>query len=399
MKLKKLLASILAAAMVLSTMGITTFAEGEVETISVSTAENLATALTKNEANIAVILEDNIDLPITSLGSITAGSGEYKLGGENTQEITIDLNQKTLNVTTTYWSALGSVNPDATITVKNGTMVSTGNSATTWNANDLRFCNCNWVFEDVTFNKEVALDNAGKSTTMNNVTINGTGDYYALWITAEGQTVNIDGLVINTEGRGIKIDEQYVDAEKVALAVSNSTFKTAKKAAIVVKSVAGADIKVDNVDISGVAADRNNLVWIDEDCIASYDTVDLTGGSIGIESNLNAVALIGTTTYTDLATAMKAAKDGDVVDLLGGTIVLKDTGVTTVPINKNITITNGTFDITDFVAAHSNSIFDIYGGAKVTFEDVDFTGSNYSSSYGVIYAHETSKVTLNNCYF
>ena len=206
MKFKKLLCCVLALAMVLGTMGITTFAEGEVETISVSTAENLATALTQNEANIAVILEDNIDLPITSLGSITAGSGEYKLGGENTQEITIDLNQKTLNVTTTYWSALGSVNPDATITVKNGTMVSTGNSATTWNANDLRFCNCNWVFEDVTFNKEVALDNAGKSTTMNDVTINGTGDYYALWITAEGQTVNIDGLVINTEGRGIKID-------------------------------------------------------------------------------------------------------------------------------------------------------------------------------------------------
>lgn len=97
--------------------------------------------------------------------------------------------------------------------------------------------------------------------------------------------------------------------------------------------------------------------------------------------------------------ALAAAQDGDVVDLLGGTIVLKDTGVTTVPINKNITIKNGTFDITDFVAEHSNSIFDIYGGAKVTFEDVDFTGSNYSSSYGVIYAHETSKVTLNNCDF
>ena len=103
--------------------------------------------------------------------------------------------------------------------------------------------------------------------------------------------------------------------------------------------------------------------------------------------------------YTTLVDALDAAQNGDVVDLLGGTIVLKDTGVTTVPINKNITITNGTFDITDFEAAHSNSIFDIYGGAKVTFEGVDFTGSDYSSSFGVIYAHETSKVTLNNCNF
>ena len=63
MKFKKLLCCVLALAMVLGTMGITTFAEGEDETISVSTAEDLATALTKNDANIAVILEDNIDLP------------------------------------------------------------------------------------------------------------------------------------------------------------------------------------------------------------------------------------------------------------------------------------------------------------------------------------------------
>lgn len=316
MKFKKLLCCVLALAMVLGTMGITTFAEGEVETISVSTAENLATALTKNEANIAVILEDNIDLPITSLGSITAGSGEYKLGGENTQEITIDLNQKTLNVTTTYWSALGSVNPDATITVKNGTMVSTGNSATTWNANDLRFCNCNWVFEDVTFNKEVALDNAGKSTTMNDVTINGTGDYYALWITAEGQTVNIDGLVINTEGRGIKIDEQYVDAEntvQVALAVSNSTFKTAKKAAIVVKSVAGADISTENVDISNVVADSTNLVWVDEDSNEYYNKVQVSGGTVAAEGV--DTAPIEVASKDELNKAISDAKNGQTIKL------------------------------------------------------------------------------------
>ena len=95
MKLKRIMALVLCFTMVLSTMGTAVFAEGDVVSNNVSTAEELAAALTKNEANIAVILEDNIDLPITSLGSITAGSGEYKLGGENTQEITINLNQKT----------------------------------------------------------------------------------------------------------------------------------------------------------------------------------------------------------------------------------------------------------------------------------------------------------------
>ena len=113
----------------------------------------------------------------------------------------------------------------------------------------------------------------------------------------------------------------------------------------------------------------------------------------------NYEASVNNQPYATLVEAVEAAHAGDVVDLLGGTIVLKDTGVTTVPINKNITIINGTFDITGFVAEHRNSIFDIYGSAEVTFKGVNFTGSNYSSSYGVIYAHETSKVTLNNCDF
>ena len=39
---------------------------------------------------------------------------------------------------------------------------------------------------NVIFDKAVAFDNAGKSVEMNNVTINETHDYYALWICAAG---------------------------------------------------------------------------------------------------------------------------------------------------------------------------------------------------------------------
>ena len=357
------MATVLCVAIVLSTMGTAVFAEGDVVSNNVSTAEELAAALTKNEANIAVILEDNIDLPITSLGSITAGSGEYKLGGENTQEITINLNQKTLNVTTTYWSALGSVNPDATITVKNGTMVSTGNSATTWNANDLRFCNCNWVFEDVTFNKEVALDNAGKSTTMNNATINGTGDYYALWITAEGQNVTIDGLTINTPGRGIKIDEEYSNENvaKVTLNVSNATFTTAKKAAIMVKSAKGAEITTNIVDISGVAADTENIVWVDEDSKEYLELVTVNGEAAFVEGTVATVNGVG---YTDVATAFVEADDGDEV-------VICAAGTYEVPEGKNITITGAVDSVVfDNIGAHN------MGGASVTFNNVTFKYGN-----------------------
>ena len=80
-------------------------------------AQTLAAALTANEEEILVVLGADVDLPISSLGSQTAGSGEYKLGGTDTKNITIDLNNKKLNITTTYWSAIGANNPDATITI------------------------------------------------------------------------------------------------------------------------------------------------------------------------------------------------------------------------------------------------------------------------------------------
>jgi len=249
-----------------------------------STAEELKDALTGEDETIFVKLGADIDLPISSLGTITSGSGEYKLGGENTKNITIDLNGKKLNITTTYWSAIGAKNDNATITIKNGSMTSTGNSAGTWNAFDVRLSNCNYVIENVTFDKPVALDNVGKSTKMNTVTINDNGDRYALWITAEGQTVEIDGLTVKTSGRGIKIDEQYVGTPaKVTLKVSNSTFETANKSAIIVKSAAGADIQLNNIDINKVNADKVNAVWVDADAAAYANLVTVSGGTKIVE--------------------------------------------------------------------------------------------------------------------
>ncbi len=252
-------------------------------------ANTLKSALIANEKNINITLGADVELPISSLGSITGGSGEYKLGGADTETIIIDLNGHKLDIATTYWSALGAVNADATITIKNGSMTSTGNSAGTWNAWDLRFSNCNWNFENVNFGKAVALDNAGKVTNMTTVTITDSHntDTYALWITAEGQEVNIDGLTIDmldaTDGRGIKIDNQYVaaaDEAVVTLNIKNATFKTEEKSAILVKSTAGADITLENVNISGVEADTTNAVWNDSATAAYFDNVTVTGGTI-----------------------------------------------------------------------------------------------------------------------
>ncbi len=257
--------------------------EVEVGKTNIYSAEQLAEALTADAENIEVVLVNDIDLPISSLGQQTAGSGEYKLGGENTKNITIDLNGKTLNVTTTYWSNLGAKNDDALFTIKNGTMTSSQPTGT-WNSYDLTFSNCNYVIEDVVFEKAIALCNVNRSATLKNVTINETHDYYAMWISAEGQNVTIDGLTVNSDGRGIKIDEQYVGTPAlVTLNVADATFNTAKKAAIVVKSVAGANITLDNVDIANVAEDTEFAVWVDEDAAAYADKVVVNGGYCKVE--------------------------------------------------------------------------------------------------------------------
>lgn len=271
----------------------------------VSTAAQLASALTANASEISVTLvEDILDLPIASLGQQTGGSGEYKLGGENTKSIVIDLNKQTLNLTTSYMSKLGAKNDDAVFTIKNGTMTSSSTSGT-WNIYDLTFANCNYEIENVVFEKSIAFTNDNRTATLDNVTINEqNGDFYAMWISAVGQSITIDGLTLSSTGHGIKIDEEYVNnPTKVTLNISNSKFTTVSKAAIMVDSKEGAEINVTNVDISEVAADPVFTVWIDEDAKDHADKVIVSGAKVKVEnSDIDIVA----TSNEELAAAVIA---------------------------------------------------------------------------------------------
>ncbi len=260
------------------------------EVVVVRTAEEIAAALKSDTQKINVKLANDIEVAISEIGTTASGDAK-QMGGANTKAITIDLNDNKLNLTTTYWSVLGAKNSDAIVTIKNGTMTSSQTTGT-WNSYDLSFSNCNYAFENVVFEKAIALEAANKSYNLKNVTINETHDYYAMWITAEGQNVTIDGLTVNSLGRGIKIDEQYVDAPaKVTLNIANATFKTANKAAILVKSVAGAEINVEGINISNVAKDTEFAVWVDEDAAAYADKVVVNGALVKVEgSNAQVVA-------------------------------------------------------------------------------------------------------------
>ena len=253
---------------------------------NISNAAQLASALTSDASEISVTLGADIDLLISDLGQQTGGSGEYKLGGENTESILIDLNNHTLNLTTSYMSKLGAKNDDALFTIQNGTMTSSTTGGT-WDIYDLTFANCNYKIEDVVFEKSIAFTNDNRTVTMNDVTINEqNGDYYAMWISAVGQNITIDGLTLSSTGRGIKIDEEYVNnPAKVTLNISNSIFTTASKAAIMVDSKEGAEINVTNVDISKVAADPVFTVWIDEDAKDYADKVIVNGAKVRIEGS------------------------------------------------------------------------------------------------------------------
>ena len=355
---------------------------------NISNAAQLASALTSDASEISVTLVEDIDLPIGDLGQQTGGSGEYKLGGENTKSIVIDLNKQTLNLTTSYMSKLGAKNDNAVFTIKNGTMTSSTTDGT-WNIYDLTFANCNYKIEDVVFEKSIAFTNDNRTVTMNGVTINEqNGDFYAMWISAVGQNITIDGLTLTSIGRGIKIDEEYVNSPaKVTLNISNSKFTTAAKAAIMVDSKEGAEINVRNVDIANVAADPVFTVWIDEDAKDFADNVIVNGAKVRIEgSNEQIVA----TSNEELAAADIA--DNATIYLTKGKYVIpaaaKGKTVTFIGIGNPEDVEVA---VTKVGTGYENCDYGL-DGSTVTFEGITITTN--SSTY-IGYAR--CKGTYKNC--
>ena len=380
------------------------------------TAEEVAAALTADEENIEVRLLNDIELPITSLGTQTGGSGEYKLGSENTENITIDLGGKKLTITTTYWSVLGAKNDNALFTIKNGTMTSSQVSGT-WNSYDLDFANCNYAIENVIFEKAIAFTSgAEKNISVKDVTINETHDYYGMWISAKGQVVDIENLTINSAGRGIKIDEEYVKEKtaKVTMNVNNLAVKSEKKAAIVVKSVEGAEITLANVDLSGVKADGLYAVWVDEDSKDYADKVSVTGGFVKVEgaennAETNPFLVENGTVELPAGTFVMPTAVANGLTIVGatdGTTVLDMTGANP-SYNKNLTFENVTINVSTKLyhgmqhtsgLTYNNCVINgtlfLYSTAE--FNDCTFNveGDNYN-----VWTYGSTEATFNGCRF
>ena len=363
MKLKKILESIICIAMVFGTMGITVFAAENVAKIGTVEYATLEDALAKvGEGDVVIELLDN--------ATINVSDAYIKLGTENTTSITIDGNGNRLDLETTYWSRLNMKKDGAKIILNDLTLDSSQETGT-WNSYDVTFL-CPVELNNVNAEKAIAFEN---DATLNNVTINETHEYYAIWITANGQNVSIDGLTIDSAGRGIKIDEQYIDApKKVALDVKNATFKTKSKAAILVKSAAGAQITANNVDITNVAADKTNLVWVDEDSADSFGKVEVTGGNLFVEAgeeNYSAKVTSGEKVvgyYATLQAAVDAAEDNAVITILEDkeySIGDFNFGTVTIKAAEGV-------DVVFEVPNRGNSLPYTDADANVTFENITF---------------------------
>ena len=359
---------------------ITVMVNGELAAISVGTDEKLDSALKENKEYINVELTGNV--------SLNTQDAYLKLGGEDTKVITIDGNNKTLTLSTTYWSRFSTVNPDAKVVLKNMDLTSSQETGT-WNSYDITI-NCNVELENVKLLKALAFDGANTVASLKNVTITESHDYYALWISAAGQKVTIDGLTINSAGRGIKIDEQYVDAvAKVTLNIKNAKFVTKKKAAILVKSVAGAEINVSNIDITEVNDDSEFAVWVDEDSKAYADLVVVNGAKVIVEGTVAAK------TADNLVEALEKGEDV----LLTNNVKIEPAGMSNAYGTTGINVKNGqTID-------GGGHILDIKGAGGTWDSGISTTGGlikniTITGSFrGVFVNHNSThseKVVLNN---
>ena len=227
----------------------------------------------------------DINITMARNGSICTSDFYLNRGGANTSTITLNGNGYALTFHSGNRNHIQTTNK-AKFVLKNATVDSDYKvEGSTWDDYGLIF-DCPTEFTDVTFNRQLVLSRPYKHI-LNNVTINqtaATGDMDALWIQA-GADVTFNGGTVNSvspngnKNRAIKIADEYIDDPLLTkLNVSGVTFKSQKKAAVLVTSTAGANIVWgEGNNISQVAADQTNAVWNDADRTAAWNLVTVTG--------------------------------------------------------------------------------------------------------------------------
>ena len=369
-----------------------------------STAEELQAALNAaaEDSTIKVVLLNDITLNgqtaayttnaknviIESNGAATTRSGNSK--------------KFTLTFKDSYRTYFGLANKDAKVTFNNVNIYRETTGGTHWHDNNMKFT-CNAEFNNVDFNKGICFDNA-KTFVMNNCSINkGKVATYALFITA-GCDVTIDGLSVThsegVAGRGIKIVDEDV-AEKDALttlSVSNATFVTEEKAAILVGSQGGAKITLSNLDLTGVKADQFNAVWVDEDYKGI--SVEVEGGFCVTEGETQTEETIFVDGATVEVSGNLVIPEGKVKDLDNFTLIGVGEDATIQVSGLAFTGDNVKIKGLNIVNDGKSDCALSLSGKNPVVEDCVFTGAAGNGNGVVIAGNgEDNVITLKNCDF
>ena len=397
-----------------------------VATFEFSQTNNTVNAVVASSEVLANVIKAdfhtlNISLNADVAVDVNANLADFYFGGNNTNTITINgakistaaatgagnnAYTLTFNHKNSDWNYVRLANDDAKLVIKNAKITNSGNNNGPWNRHDISFFN-NVELENVTSDKAIALFGDSDLT---NVIISDVhpdnSEAYALWIRPYGQTVNMNNCALlahesKTTDRGIKIDNQYVNEgeAKVTLNIDGLKVKSQKKAAIVVKSKVGADINIKNIDITEVAADNANAVWVDESTKAYAGLVTVAGASMVVEG----VAPIEGETTEDVQTALNAAvtTENAVVQLPAGEYTFPNNfakGVTviceegTVFNGKSSLNINGATVMGATFESGSDDLVSYYSTINGTYKNCVFNGD-------VKYSEAGDTVVFENCVF
>ena len=348
----------------------------------VSNSDALEEALSLETEGIVVNLAADITL---------AGGTSTTYGGTNTQTITINGNGHKLTYSDSYRTHIKLTNPDGKLVLSNVKLYrETTNTNTHYHNNNMQF-RCDVEMNDVEFNKGITLY-GGITAVLNEVKIpKKTVGTYALFIFA-GSEVTLDGCTITSatgiDGRGIKIVDEDMTGTipSTKLSVSNTKFTTASKAAVLVGSKGGADIAWGTGnDISGVAKDSTNAVWVDEDYAAYYDKVTVTGCTMVQEGLFVVTDDNQDGCQDDFQEAISNGKK--VISLPEGTYTLKNTAAA----GKTLTIV-GTEDTK--ISVTDGLTYAV--GATVAFDGVTILSEPEGEGYTNGFA-DFKYATFNNC--
>ena len=371
-----------------------------------------ATYVRSLEAFAAAVASDAEEISIALGVDVTvdiAAREAAPMGGQNTKTITIDGNDHilTFNQTNSDWA---NVFCYGKLVLKNMTINKSGHGTDggAWNKHVIMF-NCEVELDNVTINHSTGVE---KNASLKNVVITEDEGFYGLWVTADGQTVNIDGLTIKATngGRGIKVADEYVDAPaSVTLNVANASFTTAKKAAVLVTSTAGAVVNWgEGNNISCVAEDTEFAVWVDDGRAAYADKVVVNGAYSKVEGVV--VDIVEVESVADLKDALVDAGNAGA----GNTIINLAEGEYTMPADWTPISVDG-YHGADVVTLNGNgavlkgmttSLFNggFAGGSGIVIKDLTIEGAtivaNNTQGYGAFVncADSMAEITLINCH-